>query len=173
MRLRDPHWLLLLPKGTVTPFPVSAARPCNCNQTGALRALRAACPPRGAALPGPWGTASGAPRLRTQACAAPLAALHHPYPSPNNPTHAPNHLWGRKRYDEHGAEGLDVNFVDGAEFFTALFGSDRFEHLVRDGWWHLAAAPTPACRHWLSSLMLRPGRWREQTRRITLHCRSI
>ncbi|KAL4451590.1 hypothetical protein ABPG75_007252 [Micractinium tetrahymenae] len=36
----------------------------------------------------------------------------------------------RKRYDEHGTEGLDVNFVDGAEFFTALFGSDRFEHLV-------------------------------------------
>lgn len=23
-----------------------------------------------------------------------------------------------------------MNFVDGAEFFTALFGSDRFEHLV-------------------------------------------
>ncbi|KAL4428793.1 hypothetical protein ABPG77_005231 [Micractinium sp. CCAP 211/92] len=44
----------------------------------------------------------------------------------------------RKRYDEHGAEGLDVNFVDGAEFFTALFGSDRFEHLV--GELRLAAA---------------------------------
>lgn len=37
----------------------------------------------------------------------------------------------RKRYDEHGREGLDVNFVDSAEFFSALFGSDRFEHLVR------------------------------------------
>lgn len=36
----------------------------------------------------------------------------------------------RKRYDAHGSQGLDVNFVDGAEFFTALFGSDRFEHLV-------------------------------------------
>ena len=36
----------------------------------------------------------------------------------------------RERYDEHGSQGLDVNFVDGAEFFTALFGSDRFEHLV-------------------------------------------
>lgn len=37
----------------------------------------------------------------------------------------------RKRYDAHGSEGLDVNYVDSAEFFTALFGSDRFEHLVR------------------------------------------
>lgn len=36
----------------------------------------------------------------------------------------------RKRYDANGAQGLDVNFVDGAEFFSALFGSDRFEHLV-------------------------------------------
>ena len=36
----------------------------------------------------------------------------------------------RKRYDAHGTQGLDVNFVDGAEFFGALFGSDRFEHLV-------------------------------------------
>eukprot|EP00887_Chlorella_sp_A99_P007866 scaffold20.g7866.t1 len=36
----------------------------------------------------------------------------------------------RRRYDEHGRQGLDVNFVDGAAFFSALFGSDRFEHLV-------------------------------------------
>lgn len=36
----------------------------------------------------------------------------------------------RKRYDAHGTQGLDVNFVDGAAFFGALFGSDRFEHLV-------------------------------------------
>lgn len=36
----------------------------------------------------------------------------------------------RKRYDAHGTQGLDVNFVDGAEFFAALFGSDRFEHLI-------------------------------------------
>ncbi|KAK9865762.1 hypothetical protein WJX84_008412 [Apatococcus fuscideae] len=36
----------------------------------------------------------------------------------------------RARYDQHGEEGLDVNFMDGAEFFTMLFGCDRFEHLV-------------------------------------------
>lgn len=36
----------------------------------------------------------------------------------------------RAKYDAHGAEGLDVNFMDSAEFFAALFGSDRFEHLV-------------------------------------------
>ena len=36
----------------------------------------------------------------------------------------------RARYDAHGAEALDVNFMDSAEFFTALFGSDRFDHLV-------------------------------------------
>lgn len=36
----------------------------------------------------------------------------------------------RRRYDSHGTQGLDVNFVDGAEFFAALFGNDRFEHLV-------------------------------------------
>eukprot|EP00891_Asterochloris_glomerata_P009342 jgi/Astpho2/9342/Aster-07279 len=36
----------------------------------------------------------------------------------------------RQRYDQHGAEGLDVNFMDGAEFFTMLFGSDSFEHLL-------------------------------------------
>lgn len=37
----------------------------------------------------------------------------------------------RKRYDEGGMEGLgDGDFMDGALFFTALFGSDRFQHLV-------------------------------------------
>ncbi|CAK0741307.1 hypothetical protein CVIRNUC_001315 [Coccomyxa viridis] len=36
----------------------------------------------------------------------------------------------RKRYDAKGAEGVDVDFMDHAEFFNALFGSDRFEHLV-------------------------------------------
>lgn len=48
----------------------------------------------------------------------------------------------RKRYDAHGAEGLDVNYVDGAEFFTALFGSDRFSHLVS-----AAAGRTARRRH--------------------------
>lgn len=36
----------------------------------------------------------------------------------------------RARYDAHGLEGLDVNFMDSAEFFNMLFGSECFEHLV-------------------------------------------
>eukprot|EP00884_Botryococcus_braunii_P015416 jgi/Botrbrau1/2558/Bobra.0079s0044.1 len=36
----------------------------------------------------------------------------------------------RQRYDSSGTAGLDISFMDSAEFFTALFGSDRFEHLV-------------------------------------------
>lgn len=36
----------------------------------------------------------------------------------------------RHKYDQHGAEGLDTNLMDGALFFTMLFGSDDFEHLV-------------------------------------------
>jgi hypothetical protein len=36
----------------------------------------------------------------------------------------------RKQYDAHGSEGLDANLVNGALFFTCLFGSDRFEHLI-------------------------------------------
>lgn len=36
----------------------------------------------------------------------------------------------RARYDEHGSEGLDVNFMEGGEFFSMLFGSDSFEHLI-------------------------------------------
>lgn len=36
----------------------------------------------------------------------------------------------RDRYDEHGKDGLDVNFMDGAEFFNMLFGSEQFEYLI-------------------------------------------
>lgn len=36
----------------------------------------------------------------------------------------------RDRYDKHGAQALDVNFMDASEFFMMLFGSDKFEHLV-------------------------------------------
>ena len=36
----------------------------------------------------------------------------------------------RRRYDEHGVQGLDVNFMDACEFFTMLFGSDKFQHLI-------------------------------------------
>ena len=35
----------------------------------------------------------------------------------------------RAKYDQHGVEGLDVNFMDSG-FFSMLFGSDRFEHLL-------------------------------------------
>lgn len=36
----------------------------------------------------------------------------------------------RAKYDAHGVDGLDVDFVDGAELFAALFGSDSFLHLI-------------------------------------------
>lgn len=36
----------------------------------------------------------------------------------------------RARYDKSGKDGLDVSFMDGGEFFSMLFGSDQFEHLV-------------------------------------------
>ena len=36
----------------------------------------------------------------------------------------------RRQYDANGVQGLDVNFMDACEFFTMLFGSDRFQHLI-------------------------------------------
>ncbi len=36
----------------------------------------------------------------------------------------------RRRYDAHGAEGLDVTFMDGADFYNMLFGSELFEYLI-------------------------------------------
>ena len=36
----------------------------------------------------------------------------------------------RAKYDAHGVEGLDVNFMDTAEFFSMLFGSESFDHLL-------------------------------------------
>ena len=33
----------------------------------------------------------------------------------------------RERYDKHGEQALDVDFMDSAEFFAMLFGSDRCE----------------------------------------------
>lgn len=36
----------------------------------------------------------------------------------------------RAKYDVHGKDALDVNFVDSSQFFSALFGSDNFEHLI-------------------------------------------
>ena len=51
----------------------------------------------------------------------------------------------RQRYDQHGTEGIsDVNLADGADFFGALFGSTRFDHLVR--------RPHHLCRHPLTAM---------------------
>ena len=38
----------------------------------------------------------------------------------------------RDMYDRHGSEGLDdhASFMDSGEFFSMLFGSEKFEHLV-------------------------------------------
>eukprot|EP00879_Flechtneria_rotunda_P029081 GHRR01031345.1.p1 GENE.GHRR01031345.1~~GHRR01031345.1.p1 ORF type:complete len:541 (+),score=254.00 GHRR01031345.1:550-2172(+) len=36
----------------------------------------------------------------------------------------------RARYDQHGLEGLDLDFMDAAAFYTCLFGSDMFDQLV-------------------------------------------
>ena len=56
----------------------------------------------------------------------------------------------RQRYDQHGAEGLDVNFMDGAEFFTMLFGSDSFEHLLGE----LMIAAAARCADWAFGTVL-------------------
>ena len=40
----------------------------------------------------------------------------------------------RVRYDEHGTQGLDMNFMDPSEFFAMLFGSDQFEPLIGELW---------------------------------------
>ena len=36
----------------------------------------------------------------------------------------------RATYDQKGVEALDVNFMDGSEFFGMLFGCEQFEYLV-------------------------------------------
>lgn len=36
----------------------------------------------------------------------------------------------RERYDQHGLDGLDINFMDGAQFYSCLFGSELFDYLV-------------------------------------------
>ena len=36
----------------------------------------------------------------------------------------------RRKYDAHGKVALDMNFVEGSEFYAALFGSDKFIHLI-------------------------------------------
>ena len=70
-----------------------------------------------------------------------LQALQHPH-TPSMQVLGNAEL--RQRYDQHGAEGLDVNFMDGAEFFTMLFGSDSFEHLLGE----LMIAAAARCASW-------------------------
>lgn len=36
----------------------------------------------------------------------------------------------RQQYDRNGAEGLNVDFMDGVEFFGMLFGCEQFEYLI-------------------------------------------
>lgn len=36
----------------------------------------------------------------------------------------------RQEYDRNGTVGLDVNFMDGVEFFGMLFGCEQFEYLI-------------------------------------------
>jgi hypothetical protein len=36
----------------------------------------------------------------------------------------------RERYDKNGRDGLAVNFMDAPLFYSCLFGSDMFDHLV-------------------------------------------
>lgn len=71
-----------------------------------------------------------------------LARKYHPDKNPNDPeAHAKFQKLGeayqvlanpdlRERYDRNGAEGLDVNLMDGSEFFNMLFGNQLFEYLV-------------------------------------------
>ena len=39
----------------------------------------------------------------------------------------------RAKYDAHGADALNVDFMDSSEFFTALFGSDRRAAVLGQG----------------------------------------
>lgn len=72
-----------------------------------------------------------------------LARKLHPDKNPNDPeAHARFQAVGeayqilcnpdlRARYDAHGKDAcLDHNYIDSSEFFTALFGSFKFEHLI-------------------------------------------
>eukprot|EP01025_Chloroclados_australasicus_P018817 TRINITY_DN20021_c0_g1_i8.p1 TRINITY_DN20021_c0_g1~~TRINITY_DN20021_c0_g1_i8.p1 ORF type:complete len:428 (-),score=57.27 TRINITY_DN20021_c0_g1_i8:188-1471(-) len=71
-----------------------------------------------------------------------LARKYHPDKSPNDPVanerfqklgEAYQVLANpdlRARYDRSGKDGLDVNLMDGADFFSMLFGDDRFDDLV-------------------------------------------
>lgn len=71
-----------------------------------------------------------------------LARKYHPDKNPNDPeAHTRFQKLGeayqvlanpdlREKYDKAGVAGLDVNLMDGSEFFNMLFGNQLFEYLV-------------------------------------------
>jgi hypothetical protein len=71
-----------------------------------------------------------------------LALIHHPDKNPNNPeaeakfkviSQAYQTLSDpemRKKYDEHGKEGIDQPDIDPVQLFSMIFGSEQFEHFI-------------------------------------------
>eukprot|EP00210_Caulerpa_lentillifera_P006346 g6062.t1 len=71
-----------------------------------------------------------------------LARKYHPDKNPNNPDakekfQALGEAYQvladktlRQQYDQTGTTGLDINFMDGVEFFGMLFGCEQFEYLI-------------------------------------------
>ena len=63
----------------------------------------------------------------------------------------------RARYDAHGADALNVDFMDSADFFAALFGSDRRLIWLLLTWLHGADTRRGMLECMLSVASVRPG----------------